>query len=137
MQAQAIQSNSATASDAVIELSDIHKNYGALEVLKGISLTANRGGVTVLIGSSGSGKSTLLRCANLLEIPASGQISLSGEKVLWKNTRTGRIPADQNQIRRMRTNLSMVFQQFNLWACLLYTSPSPRDRQKSRMPSSA
>lgn len=118
MQAQAIQSNSATASDAVIELSDIHKNYGALEVLKGISLTANRGDVTVLIGSSGSGKSTLLRCANLLEIPASGQISLSGEKVLWKNTRTGRIPADQNQIRRMRTNLSMVFQQFNLWAHL-------------------
>jgi len=102
----------------VIALSDIHKSYGSLEVLKGISLTARRGDVTALIGSSGSGKSTLLRCANLLEIPAAGDIDFLGERVKWKNTRSGRTPADQNQVRRMRTNLAMVFQQFNLWAHL-------------------
>lgn len=109
-------SSTNSPSGAVIELTDIHKSYGDLEVLKGISLKANRGDVTALIGSSGSGKSTLLRCANLLEIPASGEIDFIGERVKWKNSRTGRTPADQSQVRRMRTNLSMVFQQFNLWA---------------------
>ena len=103
---------------AVITLSEIHKSYGDLEVLNGISLTANRGDVTALIGSSGSGKSTLLRCANLLEIPASGDIDFLGERVKWKRSRGGRVPAEQSQVQRMRTNLSMVFQQFNLWAHL-------------------
>lgn len=100
----------------VIELSEIHKSYGDLEVLKGISLSAHRGDVIALIGSSGSGKSTLLRCANLLEIPANGEIEFLNERVKWKNSLRGRIPADQNQVRRIRTNLAMVFQQFNLWA---------------------
>ena len=109
-------SSTATPSQPVIELTDIHKSYGDLEVLKGISLQAKRGDVIALIGSSGSGKSTLLRCANLLEIPASGEIDFIGERVTWKNSRHGRAPADQQQVRRMRTNLSMVFQQFNLWA---------------------
>ena len=104
------------SSSAVIELSKIHKSYGDLEVLKGISVTANRGDVTALIGSSGSGKSTLLRCINLLEIPASGDIDFLGERVKWKRNRGGRVPAEQDQVQRMRTNLSMVFQQFNLWA---------------------
>ena len=111
------QSSSST-SVPVIELKNIHKSYGDLEVLKGISLSAKRGDVTALIGSSGSGKSTLLRCANLLEVPASGDIVFNGEQVKWKNSRKGRIPADQNQVRKMRSNLSMVFQQFNLWAHL-------------------
>lgn len=102
----------------VIALNNIHKSYGDLEVLKGISLNANPGDVTALIGSSGSGKSTLLRCANLLEIPASGDLEFLGEKVRWKSGGEGRVPADQNQVRKMRTNLAMVFQQFNLWAHL-------------------
>ena len=85
-------------------------------MLKGISLTARRGDVIALIGSSGSGKSTLLRCVNLLETPQRGDIVFQGDTVKWKNTRKGRSPADKNQVRRMRTNLSMVFQQFNLWA---------------------
>ena len=110
------QPQTANSQQTVIELSDIHKSYGNLEVLTGISLSARSGDVIALIGSSGSGKSTLLRCANLLEIPAQGDISFFGEPVLWKTTRTGRVPADQNQVRKMRTNLSMVFQQFNLWA---------------------
>jgi len=102
----------------VIQLSNIHKSYGTLEVIKGIDLTAHRGDVTALIGSSGSGKSTLLRCVNLLEIPQSGDISFQGEQVRWVNRRGARVPANQDQVRSMRTNLSMVFQQFNLWAHL-------------------
>lgn len=100
----------------MIELRDIHKAYGHIEVLKGISLTARRGDVIALIGSSGSGKSTLLRCVNLLETPQQGDILFQGDTVRWKNGLKGRTPADKNQVRRMRTNLSMVFQQFNLWA---------------------
>ena len=110
------QLQTANNQQTVIELSDIHKSYDKLEVLTGISLSARSGDVIALIGSSGSGKSTLLRCANLLEIPAQGDISFFGEPVRWKTTRAGRVPADQNQVRKMRTNLSMVFQQFNLWA---------------------
>jgi polar amino acid transport system ATP-binding protein len=105
-----------STGDPVIELRDIHKAYGSIEVLKGISLTARRGDVIALIGSSGSGKSTLLRCVNLLETPQQGDILFQGDNVKWKNTLKGRTPADKNQVRRMRTNLSMVFQQFNLWA---------------------
>jgi polar amino acid transport system ATP-binding protein len=102
----------------VIELRDIHKSYGALEVIKGIGLTARKGDVIALIGSSGSGKSTLLRCINLLEIPQQGEILFQGEPVRWKSRGSGRMPADADQVRRIRTNLSMVFQQFNLWAHL-------------------
>lgn len=69
-----------------------------------------------MIGSSGSGKSTLLRCTNLLELSEAGDILFEGEPVVWKNGRGGRQPANQEQILRIRTNLSMVFQQFNLWS---------------------
>ncbi|MEO0327745.1 MAG: amino acid ABC transporter ATP-binding protein [Pseudomonadota bacterium] len=104
--------------NTVICLKDIHKAYGELEVIKGVSLNANRGDVISLIGSSGSGKSTLLRCANLLEIPQGGDIIFDQEPVLWKTKRSGRVPAEEAQVRKIRTNLSMVFQQFNLWAHL-------------------
>jgi len=103
-------------NNAVIELRNIHKNYDDLDVLKGIDLTANKGDVIALIGSSGSGKSTLLRCANLLEIPQQGEIVFQGQAVTWGIKKGHRIPSNKNQLRRMRTNLSMVFQQFNLWA---------------------
>ncbi len=105
-----------TSADTVIELRGIHKSYGGLEVLKGIDIQARRGDVIALIGSSGSGKSTLLRCTNLLETPQQGDIVFQGEKVRWREKRSGRIPASKDQVQRMRTNLSMVFQQFNLWA---------------------
>ena len=102
--------------DPVIEIRNLHKAYGALEVLKGVSLTAPRGHVISLIGSSGSGKSTLLRCANLLEHSQQGDILFEGEAVAWKGTGLNRHPADRAQVTRIRTNLSMVFQQFNLWS---------------------
>ena len=100
----------------VIEIRDLHKSYGELDVLKGVSLSANAGQVISLIGSSGSGKSTLLRCANLLEDSQQGDVLFCGEPVTWKGTGHNRRPSDHAQIIRIRTNLSMVFQQFNLWA---------------------
>lgn len=100
----------------VIEIRDLHKSYGALEVLKGVSLKAHRGDVVSLIGSSGSGKSTLLRCANLLEDSQAGEILFEGEPITWRGHHLDRRPGDKKQVLRVRTNLSMVFQQFNLWA---------------------
>lgn len=100
----------------VIQIRDLHKAYGQLEVLKGVSMTAPRGHVISLIGSSGSGKSTLLRCCNLLENSQSGEILFDGEAVRWRGQGGDRQPADRAQVTRFRTNLSMVFQQFNLWS---------------------
>ncbi|MDJ1007947.1 MAG: amino acid ABC transporter ATP-binding protein [Paracoccaceae bacterium] len=105
-----------TDTAPVIEISGLHKSYGALEVLKGVDLTAPRGHVVALIGSSGSGKSTLLRCANLLEDSQEGEIRFEGEPIAWRGAGPARQPADRAQVTRIRTNLSMVFQQFNLWA---------------------
>ena len=102
----------------VIEIRNLHKAYGALEVIKGVDLVAQKGEVISLIGSSGSGKSTILRCANVLEDSQQGDILFKGEPVTWKGKGLGRHPSDPKQILRIRTNLSMVFQQFNLWAHL-------------------
>ncbi|WP_192841357.1 ATP-binding cassette domain-containing protein [Falsirhodobacter sp. alg1] len=104
-----------TPSAPVIEVRNLHKAYGDLTVLKGVDLTAPKGHVISLIGSSGSGKSTLLRCCNLLEDSQEGGIRFEGEPVKWQGTGHDRRPADRAQVRRIRTNLSMVFQQFNLW----------------------
>ncbi len=100
----------------VIEIRDLHKSYGDLEVIKGVDIAASAGDVVSLIGSSGSGKSTILRCANLLENSQQGDILFKGEAVRWRGQGLHRHPADKEQMIRMRTNLSMVFQQFNLWA---------------------
>jgi polar amino acid transport system ATP-binding protein len=108
-----------TAADVpVIEIRNLHKCYGNLEVLKGVDLTAPKGHVVSLIGSSGSGKSTLLRCANLLEDSQVGEIVFEGEPISWRGSGLSRHPSDRIQVTRIRTNLSMVFQQFNLWAHL-------------------
>jgi len=101
---------------AVLEIRNLHKAYGPLEVLKGVDIQAQRGDVVSLIGSSGSGKSTLLRCCNLLEDSQQGDVVFKGEQVSWKGNDHHRRPADPKQVLRIRTNLSMVFQQFNLWA---------------------
>lgn len=99
----------------IIDIRGLKKRFGALEVLKGVDLTARQGDVVSLIGSSGSGKSTLLRCANLLEVPEEGDIYFDGEAVRWTDN-APRHPADKQQMIAMRTQLSMVFQQFNLWS---------------------
>lgn len=102
----------------VIQITGLHKSFGTLDVLKGVDLTAHAGDVVALIGSSGSGKSTLLRCANLLEDSQQGEIIFEGDPIRWKGTGAHRRPADAEQVRLIRTNLSMVFQSFNLWSHL-------------------
>lgn len=105
-----------TPKQAIV-VKNIHKRFGSLEVLKGVSLAANEGDVIALIGSSGSGKSTLLRCINLLEKPDSGDIYIAGEHVrLTVNRRGETVPQDRRQVDRIRTRLGMVFQHFNLWS---------------------
>jgi len=100
-----------------LEVKDLHKRFGALEVLQGVSLTACEGDVISIIGASGSGKSTLLRCINFLEVPDAGEIYLQGELIRTKQRRDGSIvPADRSQVDRARTHLGMVFQSFNLWS---------------------
>ena len=103
---------------AVVEIVDLHKSYAQLTVLKGITLTAREGEVVTLIGSSGSGKSTLLRCINMLEVPEKGSVTIAGEEIRLAGNEHGRRPADEAQIRRIRSELGMVFQQFNLWSHL-------------------
>lgn len=99
-----------------LEIRNLHKRYGALDVLKGISLAANDGDVISILGSSGSGKSTLLRCINLLENPHQGQILVAGEELKLKPARNGElIAADNRQINRLRSEIGFVFQNFNLW----------------------
>ncbi|MBF0280241.1 MAG: ATP-binding cassette domain-containing protein [SAR324 cluster bacterium] len=96
---------------------DIHKSFGSLEVLKGLSVTAHEGDVVAMLGSSGSGKSTFLRCINLLETPNRGRIVVSGEEIKLQEDRHGvNQILDKKQVERMRAKLAMVFQQFNLWS---------------------
>jgi ABC-type histidine transport system ATPase subunit len=106
----------AEASPAIV-VEDLHKRFGDLEVLKGISLTSHEHDVVSILGSSGSGKSTLLRCINLLETPESGKVYVHGELIRMRQKRGGEIvPEDHKQVERIRASLAMVFQQFNLWA---------------------
>ncbi|MCB2008821.1 MAG: ATP-binding cassette domain-containing protein [Burkholderiaceae bacterium] len=98
---------------------DIHKRFGANEVLKGVSLEAHGGDVISIIGSSGSGKSTFLRCINMLEKPNQGRIVVAGEELRLVPGKTGELhAAEARQLQRLRTKLAMVFQHFNLWAHL-------------------
>lgn len=99
-----------------LEIRNLHKRYGELEVLKGISLSAQDGDVISILGSSGSGKSTLLRCINLLENPHQGEILVAGETLKLKPSRNGElVAADNRQINRLRSQVGFVFQSFNLW----------------------
>ncbi|MFT5708017.1 MAG: ABC-type histidine transport system ATPase subunit [Oceanospirillaceae bacterium] len=99
-----------------INVSNIHKTFGDLEVLKGISLQAKEGEVISIIGSSGSGKSTFLRCINMLENPTQGEIEISGEALKLKRNKEGDLgTADSKQLEKVRQRLGFVFQNFNLW----------------------
>ena len=89
----------------MIEFLDVYKNFGKLEVLKGINLKIEKGEVVTLIGPSGSGKSTILRCMNLLERPTKGQVFIEGTE----------ITAPKIDIQSIRKDIGMVFQHFNLF----------------------
>ncbi|EDP66694.1 hypothetical protein BAL199_16573 [alpha proteobacterium BAL199] len=106
----------APADGVMLSVTDLHKRFGNLEVLKGVSLTAQEGDVISMIGASGSGKSTFLRCINLLELPDSGEVRVAGELINMVPSRIGGMrPADTKQVDRIRSRLGMVFQSFNLW----------------------
>ena len=104
-------------SEPALVVENIHKSFGNVDVLKGISLVAREHEVVSILGSSGSGKSTFLRCINLLETPNRGKVYVHGELIRMRE-RDGReaIPEDRKQVERIRSKLGMVFQQFNLWA---------------------
>jgi ABC-type histidine transport system ATPase subunit len=107
----------AALNGTALEVSGLHKRFGPLEVLKGVSLTAQEGDVISMIGASGSGKSTFLRCINLLEIPDAGEVRVAGELIRMAPARGGsQRPADGRQVDRIRASLGMVFQGFNLWS---------------------
>jgi octopine/nopaline transport system ATP-binding protein len=99
-----------------VSVNNLRKSFGALEVLKGVSLQANQGDVISILGASGSGKSTMLRCINMLEVPNSGEIRIGGETIGLKKSRKGMEPADRRQVDRIRSRVAMVFQSFNLWS---------------------
>lgn len=88
-----------------VQVTDLHKYYGKLEVLKGIDMTVQQGEVVSLIGPSGSGKSTFLRCINLLETPTKGSIVVDGKEITDKKA----------DINKLRQHIGMVFQHFNLF----------------------
>ena len=103
-------------SRPAIEVKNLRKRFGTLEVLKGVDLLAKEHDVIAMIGSSGSGKSTFLRCINLLEVPDSGTVQVAGELIKMRPLKDGRsVPADHAQVDRIRTRIGMVFQSFNLW----------------------
>ncbi len=100
-----------------LSVDDLHKYFGEVEVLRGVSTVAHTGDVISVLGASGSGKSTLLRCINLLETPNSGRVTVHGELIEMTTDRHGdRVPADMKQVERIRSRLGMVFQSFNLWS---------------------
>jgi polar amino acid transport system ATP-binding protein len=90
---------------ATLEITDLHKSFGRLEVLQGIDLTLDEHEVVCLIGASGSGKSTLLRCVNLLEPVDAGRIVLQGEEITARGV----------NVNRVRRRIGIVFQAFNLF----------------------
>jgi len=105
------------AAEPALVAEDVHKRFGSLEVLKGVSLTAYEGDVIAMLGASGSGKSTFLRCINLLETPDEGRVYVRGELIrMTRNRRGESVPEDPKQVARIRSRLAMVFQQFNLWS---------------------
>jgi polar amino acid transport system ATP-binding protein len=99
----------------MVEIRDVHKRFGSLEVLRGITISVPQGQTFVIIGPSGSGKSTLLRCVNHLEKIDGGQIHVDGELVGYReiNGRLKELPA--RAVARQRTEIGMVFQRFNLF----------------------
>jgi len=102
-------------SNAMVSIRNLRKQYGDLEVLKGIDLDIAPGEVVCIIGPSGSGKTTLLRCVNFLETYQDGRIYVDGQLVGYREQNGKLKPAPEKEIAKLRTETSMVFQQFNLF----------------------
>ena len=113
-----------TADNVLFEIKELKKNFGDLEVLKGIHTTIRKGEVVVVIGPSGSGKSTFIRCLNLLETPTEGQIIFEGSCITDKGY----------AVHKHREKVGMVFQQFNLFNNLTILENVTRLRRQRKKP---
>jgi polar amino acid transport system ATP-binding protein len=102
-------------AENLLEITDLHKQYGAVEVLKGVDCAMRPGEVISIIGSSGSGKTTMLRCINMLEDFQGGSIRIDGESIGYRIDGEVRRRKKESEIARQRAMTGMVFQQFNLF----------------------
>jgi polar amino acid transport system ATP-binding protein len=100
---------------AMVKAEEVHKHFGALEVLKGVSLEVQPQEVMVMLGPSGSGKSTFLRCINHLEKIDAGRLSVDGELVGYREQGDKIYELRENEVCRKRSEIGMVFQRFNLF----------------------
>ena len=99
----------------MVDATDIHKSFGSLEVIKGVSLSVAKGEVVCIIGPSGSGKSTFLRCLNWLEIPEAGIIRIDGQPAFREVVNGAPVVQTPRQIAGIRAQVGMVSQAFNLF----------------------
>jgi polar amino acid transport system ATP-binding protein len=99
----------------MIRCEDVHKRFGRLEVLRGITFDVAKGEVVVMAGPSGSGKSTLLRCINHLEKVNQGRIYVDGQPVGYREVKGKFVEKSEREVARMRASIGMVFQRFNLF----------------------
>jgi len=102
-------------AEPLLRVEDLRKNFGELEVLKGVEVTLQRGHKTAIIGPSGCGKSTLLRCINYMETPTSGHIHLDGELFGEHQVNGKLVRMTEKQLAKQRAQVGMVFQGFYLW----------------------
>lgn len=102
-------------AEPLLRVEDLHKSFGELDVLKGVSLTLAQGRRLSILGPSGSGKSTLLRCINHLEIPTRGHVYLAGQLVGEKLVDGSYVRMSSRELAPQRAEIGMVFQNFYLW----------------------
>jgi polar amino acid transport system ATP-binding protein len=100
---------------AMVEAIGLRKWFGALEVIKGVSLSVARGEVVCIIGPSGSGKSTFLRCLNWLEVPEEGEVRIEGRPAFRETVDGKAVDQPPREVARLRSRIGMVFQSFNLF----------------------
>jgi polar amino acid transport system ATP-binding protein len=102
-------------TEVVMHAEDVHKRFGRLEVLKGVSLEVTKGETVCIIGPSGSGKTTFIRCINHLEKIDSGRIEVNGQLIGYRQRGDNLVEDSERNIARQRTQIGMVFQRFNLF----------------------
>lgn len=102
-------------AELILEIQNLHKQFGQVEVLKGIDIQVQKGEVLVVIGPSGSGKSTFLRCLNYLDQPTSGRVLFKGEQVGHREVDGRAVPLPEPVLDQQRSRMGMVFQRFNLF----------------------